>query len=64
MYISADLIADITQALLDMHKHPKWLSRLSEFQVERFVPIDHQHYDKETELKELVKGQTILPAYY
>ncbi|KAK3083643.1 hypothetical protein FSP39_000684 [Pinctada imbricata] len=54
----------ITAALLCMHKDPEWYSKMAENNVQQFVSIDESLYDMEADIKTLVKGLSISPAYY
>lgn len=54
----------ITKLLLEMHSKPDWGCKLHTFGITKYVTVDESLYDLETEIKDLVRGQTINPAYY
>lgn len=54
----------ITEALLSMHTKPKWGDQLHHFGITQYTTVDESLYDMETGIKDLVRDQSITPAYY
>lgn len=47
-----------------MHEDSEWHAKMAENNVQQFVPVDDSLYDMEADIKSLVKGLSISPAYY
>ncbi|ESO97728.1 hypothetical protein LOTGIDRAFT_208867 [Lottia gigantea] len=62
--LPGELKDQITKGLLEINKKPEWKEKLLELGVNGYIPIDSSLYNLETELVDLVKGLSIVAAYY
>ena len=47
-----------------MHKNPEWQMKMTDNNVQCFVPISDSFYDMEKSIMDLVKGLSLSTAYY
>lgn len=62
--MEASLKERITEALCQMNQNPKWQEELAQLSLWGFKPIDNSLYDKEKDIKAIVKDMKLYTAYY